>query len=109
VKKSDALTITTAFPREAERTEIPAECAPLAITFAAADIDPEHWLLYRNTAKLLETKRDEDMIIGQARAIVPATGRLLDRGSAESVSMVLKRFGVERSAQSASPSSGGPQ
>lgn len=109
VKKSDALTITTAFLREAESTEIPAECAPPTITFAAGDIDPEHWLLYCNRAKSLGTKRDEDMIIEQGRAIVPATGHLLDGGSAESVSLVLKRFVVERSVPPASPNPGGLQ
>lgn len=109
MKKSDALKIMNAFLREAEITRIPVELGPLAITFAEEMVDPEGWLFYFNTLKWVETKRDEYKIIGQGPTIVLADGRLLDGGSGESVSMVLKRFGVEGAAPPVSPNSGEAQ
>lgn len=65
-------------------------------------------LLFQYT-QMARTKRDEYKIIGQGPTIVLADGRLLDGGSGESVSMVLKRFGVEGAAPPVSPNSGEAQ
>jgi hypothetical protein len=94
--KSEALEIMHRFLKDAE-TRMEAELVPLAIGSAEELVDPEGWVFYYNTQKFVETERFEYLIVGQGPTIVLADGRLLAGGSAESVDMVLERFGVSRS------------
>ncbi|PDT09645.1 hypothetical protein CO670_31560 [Rhizobium sp. J15] len=96
--RNEALEIMHAFLRDAEKTRIRPENAPLAITGMKELADPPGWVFYFNTQKWAETRLFEHAIIGQGPTIVLADGRLLDGGSAESVDMVLRRFGVSKSA-----------
>jgi len=97
MRKSEALEIMHAFLRDAEKTRIRPEHAPLAITSVEELVNAEGWVFHFNTQQWVKTKRFEDQIIGPGPIIVLADGRLLEGGSWESVDMVLKRFGVSRS------------